>query len=323
MATRSHDPEFVSAGRETKSRTSSTPGDTPRTKESYDFLKNWTVPVGGFGLAFYKVKMFLFRDVKSHHEDYMVYQEYLTAVAAAHQGHAQIVFDAETQHLIARLKYLDNLGIRAIMAFCNIKSAGKTTDLLQVMSVIAQYTRRNVLAIPATQNNATSTLALMAGINPDLAITIEELSRRIDDLGSYLALSKEVPKTDNGVGIVSEDLNNALDVDNKYDMEKFIDLLLKVLPNVDYIGLDLGNDNIRYDSIALAAARFAHVLNFVFLYGKAVPTRSFHNTVHGYYTDRQSIDLESFPGNREILKSTGILTPTTDKVAHSIVIANL
>ena len=319
-----NEPQFVSAGRAITPPTNPTfTAAPPAPEKSYDFLETWTVPAGGLRLAFYNLKKLLYRDVKSNHEDYKVYRQYLRDVEAALASHPQLVSDAETLHLIARLKYLDNLGIRAIMAFCNIKSAGKTTDLLQVMSVIAQYTRRTVLAIPATHNSATSTLALMAGINPDLAITIEELSRRIDELGSYLALSKEVPKTDNGVGVVSEDLNDALDVDNKYNLEKFIDLLLKVLPNVDYIGLDLGNDNIRYDSIALAAARFAHVLNFVFLYGKAVPTRSFHNTVKGYYTDRHPIDLDTLPGNREILKSTGIMTPTTDKVAHSIVIANL
>jgi hypothetical protein len=208
------------------------------------------------------------------------------------------------------------------MAFCNIKSAGKTTDLLQVLSVIAQYTRRMVLAIPATQNSATSTLALMAGVPEEYGITIEELSRRIKELGTYLALSKEVPKTLNGVGIVSEDFNNALSVDNNYNLEKFMELLLEVLPNVDYVGLDLGNDNIQNDSIALAAARFAHVLNFCFLYKKAVATRSFHNTVQGYNTDLRPADVEGSP-YREVLASTGIFTPTPEKVAHSIVIANL
>ncbi len=330
MVRSQHEPDFVEAGPGTmpnepnSSNSSSTPASAPTAPEkSYDFLETWKVPAGGAGLAFYNMKKFFNRDIKSNHEDFLVYQDYLNSCGAARQSHGQLVFDAETDYLIEKLRYLDNRGVRAIMAFCNIKSAGKTTDLLQVMSVIAQYTRRTVLAIPATQNNATSTLALMAGIAPQMGITIEELSRRIKELGTYRALSSEVPKTENGVGIVSEDLNNALDVDNLYDLEKFIELILEVWPLVDYIGLDLGNDNIRYDSIALAAARFAHVLNFAFLYGKAVPTRSFHNTVQGYNTDLRPVDLESFPGNREILGATGILTPTSEKVAHSVIIANL
>ena len=319
---RSHDPDFVEAGPGAKPKTESRTPAPSTPQRSYDFLGTWSLPTSGAGLAFYNLKRMLVRDFNAKHKDYLVWREYQTALADARARHAQIVFDAETEYLIELLRFLDNKGIRAIMAFCNIKSAGKTTDLLQVLSVIAQYTRRTVLAIPATQNNATSTLALMAGIAPQLGITIEELSRRIKELGTYLALSKEVPKTPNGVGVVSEDLNNALTVDNQYNLQKFIELLLEVLPNVDYIGLDLGNDNIQNDSIALAAARFAHVLNFCFLYGKAVPTRAFHNTVQGYNTDLRPTDVEHLP-HRETLESTGIFTPTTEKVAHSVVIANL
>ncbi len=323
------EPDFVKAGPATEPKMNST--QTPARslskpdlpEESHDYLTTWSMPKGGLGLALYKLRLHLSPDFKAKHDAFMAYQDYLQAVERANEQHAQVVFDAQTQHLIDRLRYLDNTGVRAIMAFCNIKSSGKTTDLLQVLSVIAQYTRRTVLALPATQNNATSTLALMAGINPETAITIEELSRRIDELGTYMALSKEVPKTENGVGIVSEDLNNALDVDNQYNLDSFIKLLLQVLPNVDYIGLDLGNDNIRNDSIALAAARFAHVLNFVFLYGKAVPTRSFRNTVQGYNTDLRPVPQDELPDNRDVLASTGVGTPTTEKVAHSIVIANL
>ena len=316
---RLHDPDFVGAGRETTPQTSSTPEPTPQ--RSYDFLRTWNMPTGGLALASYNVKR-LGKDFNSKHQDYLRWQQYQRDLQAAQELHKQLVFDAETEFLIELLRFLDNKGVRAIMAFCNIKSAGKTTDLLQVLSVIAQYTRRTVLAIPATQNNATSTLALMAGIPEQLGITIEELSRRIKELGTYLALSKEVPKTPNGVGIVSEDLNNALTVDNNYNLEKFIELLLEALPNVDYVGLDLGNDNIQNDSIALAAARFAHVLNFAFLYKKAVATRSFHNTVQGYNTDLRPPEIENSP-YREVLESTGIFTPTPEKVAHSIVIANL
>lgn len=323
------EPDFVKAGPPTELNTKPTQATTPpanepgQPEESYDYLNTWSVPKGGWRLALYNLKKSLNEDFKAKHDAFVVYQDYLRAVDRANEQHPQVVFEAETQYLIDRLRYLDNIGVRAIMAFCNIKSSGKTTDLLQVLSVIAQYTRRYVLALPATQNNATSTLALMAGISPETAITIEDLSRRIDELGSYRALSKEVPKTENGVGVVSEDLNNALDVSNQYNLASFNKLLLQVLPNVDYIGLDLGNDNIRNDSIALAAARFAHVLNFVFLYGKAVPTRSFRNTVQGYNTDLHPASLDELPGNRDVLPSTGIETPTPEKVAHSIVIANL
>ena len=346
---RGFDPEFVSATRPAQQ-------DAP-TKRDYSFLETWKMPEGGVPLGWYKLKVALNSDYKANHTDYLTYAAYQQNLKDALRAHAAEVerlkaeyraelaaadaeydaafeenereyirrcFESETEQLIKQLQFLDNLGIRPIMAFCNIKSAGKTTTLLQVLSVIAQYTRRTVLAIPATQNSATSTLALMAGIPQGTGITIEELSRRIDELGSYRALSTEVPKTPNGVSIVSEDLNNALHVDNEYNLDKFVELLLKVLPNVDYIGLDLGNDNIRNDSIALAAGRFAHVLNFSYLYNKPVTIRSFENTVSGYNSDH-AFDINQYgvQGFEDILKDTGIYTPTTEKVANSIVIANL
>ena len=358
--TDNHEPVFIRSGATPPVAPPSSPpvlpAITPQPR-NYDFLLSWKMPERGFARLVYNTKCVLNRNFKANHEDYLKYQQYLAEVDAANaayraevdrlnaeyqladeasevdyrqqfeqneRAYARMYFQAVTDYLIERLRYLDNLGIRPIMAFCNIKSAGKTTTLLQVLSVIAQYTRRTVLAIPATQNSATSTLALMAGIAKGMGVTIEELSRRIDELDSYRALSTVVPKTPNGVGIVSEDTNNALNVNDQYNLNKFIELLLKVLPSVDYIGLDLGNDNIRNDSIALAAARFAHVLNFSYLDRKPVTVRSLENTVAGYNTDTQ-LDLRYYrlDGFEDVLTHTGIGTPTPEKVAHSIVIANL
>lgn len=315
-------PEIVWAGGSTSSNRQPRADRSASREKSYDFLETWEIPRKGPRLSWYNFKRLLFRDHASNHQMFLEWSEYLAYCEAARIDYARYFDQVETDYLIQKLRFLDNKGIRPIMAFCNIKSAGKTTDLLYVAAVIAQYTRRFVLAIPATQNNATSTLALMAGISEISGITIEELSLRIKELGTYRALSQEVPKTLNGVGIVSEDANSALKVDNQYNLMKFIELLLDVLPNVDYLMLDLGNDNIQTDTIALAAARFAHVLNFSYMHMKAVATRSFQNTVSAYNTDLQAPDAASLP-NHDALKLTGFFTPTPEKVAHSIVIANL
>jgi hypothetical protein len=310
-----HEPQFVSGAKPAS--------QAPATEESFDYLKSYKLPKSELGMLWYNLRKALSAEVKTRHENYLKLRAYEAELERARQEHAQVVFDARTEHLIDRLRYLDNLGIRPIMAFCNVKSAGKTTSLLQVLSVIAEHTRRSVVAIPATQNIATSTLALMAGVDSPNAITVGELSRRIDELNTFRSLDTRISMTRNGVGIVSENQNNVVSMNDQYTLEKFVELLMKVLPNVGYIGLDLGNDDINNDSIAVAAVRFAHVLNFSYLYGKAVPTTSLRRTVDGYNTDTQMDQAHYQLANPADAILTGIGIPTVEKVSRSIVIANL
>jgi hypothetical protein len=331
---RSHDPDFVEAGRETKPKASSTPvSSTPQ--KSYDFLETWSIPTGGFGLWWYKTRCFLNRDTKANHQDYLRWQQYQSDLRAAKELHEQMVSRAEIDYLIRRLKWLDNQGIRAIMAFANYKSGGKTVSLLLVLSTLAEHTRRACIAIPATGNHATATLARYSGTAEFHRDTIQQLSDKLASIKNHQDLDVGLAITDAGVRIVGEDKSDANKVDNDYKLRNFVQVLLGIVPHVRYIGLDLGNDNIHRDSIGLVAPRLAHVLNFCFPHDDVILEDTIQDTVRGYNSDRAHFDdlyamlkdsglsdEEMFHINSEDVAKTGFSAPTVDKVAHSVVIAN-
>jgi hypothetical protein len=215
--------------------------------------------------------------------------------------------EAETDWHIKRLRHLAALGIQPIIAFCNIKSGSKTTAALYVGSLIAEYTRKNVVALPATHNSATSTLAAMAGIAEGETITISEYSNDIDEFGVYRTLSQRVPRTEFGLGVISEDPNSTIDEENGTEAvqreayDTFDKVIRTTLPNVDVLLLDLGNDNIERYNIALSAARFADVLNLVALKTATYSKLTMRKTFTGYSTGK-ALDLpenkEPLPGER-------------------------
>lgn len=225
--------------------------------------------------------------------------------------------------LIARLRFLANMGIRPIIVVANIKSAGKSTDSIGMATVIAEYARNMVLLVPSTTNTATATAGLMAGITGD-AITVDEYMQNIKIYGAYRALSQKVPRTKNGLGVIVEDSKSAADVDDASKVKLFMEMIDVTIPNVDVLVLDLGNDNISLRSIALQAARLGHVLNFPFLMDNPVTHDTLRRTLDGYNTDAgipDEIREELYQGfeNRSY---TGVDITTQDKVEHSIVIAN-
>ena len=330
---RLHDPDFVGAGRETAPQTSSTPEPAPQ--RSYDFLRTWNMPTGGLTLASYNVKRALSKEFNAKHQDYLRWQQYQRDLQAAQELHKQLVSEAENEYLIRRLKWLDNQGIRAIMAFANYKSGGKTVSLLLVLSTLAEHTRRACIAIPATGNHATATLARYSGTAEFHRDTIQQLSDKLATIKNHQDLDVGLAITDAGVRIVGEDKSDANKVDNDYKLKNFVQVLLGIVPHVRYIGLDLGNDNIHRDSIGLVAPRLAHVMNFCFPHDDVILEDTIQDTVRGYNSDRTHFDdlyamlkdsglsdEEMFHINSEDVAKTGFSAPTVDKVAHSVVIAN-
>lgn len=334
---KSPDPVFIEAGQ------TGTPGSQSQgnskgptgDEKSYDFLETWKIPTSGPGRAFYNLKRRLNRDVEAKHQDFVTWQQYLADVAAAHASHAELVERAELEHLVQRLKWLDNTGVRAIMAFANYKSGGKTVSALLVLSILSEITRRATIAIPATGNNATATLARYSGTTDRHRDTIQQLSDKLDTIKNHQDLDLGLAITDAGVRIVGEDKADANNVDNNYKLPNFVQVLLGIVGHVRYIGLDLGNDNIHRDSIGLVAPRLAHVLNFCFPFDDVILEDTIQDTVRGYYSDRAHFgdlqamlkdgglsDEDMFEINPADVEKTGFSTPTMTKVQHAVVIAN-
>lgn len=225
-------------------------------------------------------------------------------------------FEAYVANRVDRLRFLASLGIQPIMSFCNIKSGTKTTNALYVGSVISEITRKKVLVVPATQNTATGTTAVMAGISSANSITVSQLSRDIKDYGAFRVLSSRVPVTQFGLAVVSEDDNNVQVKKSMYAIEEFRELALTILPNVDVLILDHGNDDIQDGSVVLEATRLSHVLNFAFDVTAPITRVMLSRTLRGYNTDTDEVDMTLDPNTQ-----TGRSTSTLDKVAHSVVIA--
>lgn len=229
--------------------------------------------------------------------------------------YANDVLAARIAYANAYIKFLMDLGLQPILTFSNIKSGSKTTCALYVAALIAEISRKFVLVIPTTKNTATSTIGMMAGITQGRRITVRELSARIDEFGVYHALSKYVPRTHHGVGVIVEDKNMALASTDQYDLERFDKVLRTIRPIVDVIILDHGNDDIEPNSIGLRGIRMSDVLNFVCMLETPISTRSMNTTIHGYFTDTATPEVtnHSFSGER---------MRTSDKVKVSNVIAS-
>ncbi len=270
----------------------------------YKFLNN---PVVGIN----------YRPRLSKAEQAMLEEEERTAQQRRITQLADEAFRQRTAYLIARLRLLAKLGIQPTISFCNIKSGSKTTVAVYVGSVIAEYTRKNALLLPATQNTATSTAGVVSGIDEGNLITVSELSADIDKYGAYRVVSSRLPLTKHGLAVVCEDANSVIAGDEEaeadYAKEQFDKIVRTLYPNLDVLILDHGNDDIRRNSIVLSAVRFSDGLNFVSMAPTPISIKTMGQTIDGYNTDTitQSNSLEnSLPGEA---------VSTREKVQHSII----
>ncbi|HRC27764.1 MAG TPA: hypothetical protein PKV96_00060 [Candidatus Saccharimonas sp.] len=223
---------------------------------------------------------------------------------------------AQTAQYISRLRLLANFGIRPVVSFCNIKSGGKSTVGLYVGSAVTDETRINGVIAPATLNTATSTLAIMAGIDPRTALPVGRLIKDIDSLNTYRALAPYIPITPHGLGIISEDANSVVGDAGDYNAEQFVRLIRGLYKSTGLVILDHGNDNVEYGSVPVAAVRFSDVLVFVGMAPTPVSLLTLTKTIAGHNTDHYDgtgvqDDAVALPGER---------ISTREKVRHSIVV---
>jgi len=216
-------------------------------------------------------------------------------------------------YLIDYLRWLAaQPGLQPVINVGNIKgSASKTTVSLYLASVIAEFTRKNVLVLPTTNNTATSTVAMMAGIPQGDTITVGELSREIERYDSFRAVSNRVPRTRFGMGVVSEIPDDNVNVRNDYGAPQFVKMVKTILPNVDVLILDNGNDNVEMGSIPLEAVRMCNVLVLTATANLAPTLNKVSSTMAAYRSDtvRPEDAPESF-----------IATP--NKVQHAVVVVS-
>lgn len=251
--------------------------------------------------------------------------------AAARQAELERQQAEQAQHqarldyreaLIVRLRYLANEGIQPIFTVANIKSATKSATAIGLGTVIAQYTRGMTLLIPSTANTATVTAGQMAGIAGNV-ISIDEYLDGIKEFGAYRQLSSRTPRTKEGLRVIVEAGSSAANEDDANKVVPFVEAIDVTLPNVDALILDLGNDNISKRSIALQAARLAHVLILPFVPADPITHTTLRKTVDGYNTDEgipEDVWSELFAEFRNV-DATGLNIKTRDKTHRSILVA--
>jgi MinD-like ATPase involved in chromosome partitioning or flagellar assembly len=222
--------------------------------------------------------------------------------------------DAKISELKHRLYWLAGIpGLQPIISIINIKGgASKTTTALYVGTFISQVTRKTVLVLPTTSNTATSTVAAMAGMEPGTTISVSELSRDIKEYGAYRTVSNRIPRTKPfGLAVVSEDPDDNANVTNEYGVDQFGKMVETILPSLDVLILDGGNDNIELGSVPLDAARRSTVLVFTSTADRGATVAKTKSTMAAYRTD--TLIAENM-GEHWV--------PTPEKVKHAIVVVS-
>lgn len=226
------------------------------------------------------------------------------------------------QELIHRLKELAALGIQPVIVVGNVKSAGKTSTSIGVGTVIAEHTRKMVVAIPSTAHTATATIGVMSGVNGNV-LTCEEYLHHVDRYGTYRTLEERLPRTDWGLGVIVESSDSSANDADDALIVPYMRAIDVTLPNVSALILDLGNDNISKRSIATQAARLGHVLVLPFMLDAPVTHKSLSMTMKGYNTD-DGIPADVWAELYESFQNkatTGLSVSTREKVSHSILVA--
>lgn len=232
-------------------------------------------------------------------------------------------------YLIARLRQLINLGVAPVLAFGNIMKGGKTTLALYIASVIAEFTRCFVIIAPTTANTATSTLADRAGIPESERLSVSRLISHLYDYDTFRKLSRSIPKTPHGVGIISEDAGSVIDDnsaagnDQLQTFSSFLNMLRMLYPLTQVLILDLGNDNIERHSVAVLAAQAADQITLVATRTVPESAGTLSKTMNGLSTGKQLIGLpessaEPMPGTavtiaRKTQVATVVMSGVTDQ----------
>lgn len=225
-------------------------------------------------------------------------------------------FKTELNQRIARLRWLASVpDLQPVVTIANIKGgASKTTTALNLGAVVAEYTRKFALVLPATHNTSTSNVSLVAGIKEGVTITFSELSRDIKEFGAYRALSMRVPRTPAGLGVVSEDTDENINVINQHTADQFKETIATIRPNVDFLILDTGNDDINLVSIPLAAVRLSTAIVFTSTADAVSTQQKLPSTMRFYQTDTD------WSRPAEEVDTPSAKTPT--KVSNAIVLVS-
>lgn len=200
----------------------------------------------------------------------------------------QALLNARISELKFRLYWLASIpGLQPIISVVNIKGgASKTTTALYVGSFISEVTRKMTLVLPATSNTATSTVAEMAGLEDGSTIAISKLNQYIKKYDAYRAISTRIRRTKPwGLAVVSKDPDNNASVSNIFDGEQFGTMVETILPNVDALILDGGNDNVQVGSIPLESVRRATVVVFTSTADQGASVDKIQPTMAAYRTD--------------------------------------
>lgn len=217
---------------------------------------------------------------------------------------------------ILRLRWLASVpDLQPVVTVANIKGgASKTTTALYLGAVIAEYTRKFALVLPATHNTSTSNVSLVAGIKEGVTITFSELNRDIKQYGAYRALSMRVPRTPAGLGVVSEDVDEDINIVNTHTADDFKETIGTIRPNVDFLILDTGNDDINLTSIPLAAVRLSTALVFTSTADAVYTQQKLPSTMRFYQTDT------AWTRPAEEVDTPSVATP--QKVSNAIVLVS-
>lgn len=230
-------------------------------------------------------------------------------------------------------------GLQPIISLINTKSGSKTINALHLAAIIGYYTGKFVLVFPATPSTDTSTLGLMSGIQGKHWLSVSEFNQKVPVFDEYKRFSKEIRRNDEfRFGVVTEDDGDSPD---DYDAWHFVLNMLRILPYVDVLILDHGNDNLQLNSFGYAAARLSHALEFVSKYGDPFTENTMRRSMLRLDNDREPWEFDPAKINElyaqgdrapagftprsieRLFEDTGYLLPTPDKVRSSTLVSSI
>jgi len=238
--------------------------------------------------------------------------------------HFQLRYDDDVDRICGHM----STGVQPIFAVANTKSASKTITALHVGLEISSRTGKFGIVFPATLNTGTATLGRMSGVENGRLLTVAQFNERIGDYSDYRPFSGRIPRMkDSNLGVIAEKRRG--ERTDGYNPWDFLHNILTILPYVDFLILDLGNDNLQTDSIGYFAARLAHALILPYKSGDPVSKDTLRDTIWALRDDTKPWVFDPTKADlspRQIkclYEDTGYLISTPDKVAAAIVVANI
>lgn len=214
---------------------------------------------------------------------------------------------------------VDNNQITVV--FVNVKgSASKTTTAVYFGSIVANLTRRIVIALPTTQSTATATLALNAGVSRSDTLTISQLTDNTDQYGTMRELSAAIKPTPFGLYIIAEDPDTQVRIANRFERPQFRKVSKTLYPSVHALLLDTGNDDVRDDSVVLEAFRAADVAVFTGTAANPTSLEKLRPTIALYASDDGTSHQSAEPDGAEA--GLPYLIPSRDKALNGVVVVS-